>query len=90
MICIRTRYGKEVRVAAPEGETSGTLRWPDGEVEVPVIGGELVITPELAAQVPCPAEFLGETQCTLTSGTEQCMVIYIHKPQEVRKRWQSI
>ena len=90
MICIRSRYGKEVRVAAPAGETSGTLTWLGGALEVPIIEGELVISRALAEKIPRPTKHLEQIQCVLTSGSEQCIIIYIYKPQEALKRWQSI
>ena len=89
MICVRTRYGKEVRLPAGDGETSGTLRWDGGEIVIAASGGEIVITPALAAEIPCPEKYLGEIQCLLTSGDRQYMIVYIHKPQEAGKRWQS-
>ena len=90
MICIRRQHGKAVRVPAPSGVSSGTLTWRGGELEVPAVGGELVISEELAARVPRPEKILGETHCLLTAGSEQCMVIYIRKPREAIKRWRSI
>ena len=89
MICIRTRYGKEVRLPAPDGVTEGTLQWIGGELTVPVVGGELVISAALSAQVPQAEQLLGETHCVLIAGSEQCVVIYITAPIEI-KPWRPI
>ena len=90
MICIRVRHGKEVRLPVPDEVTEGTLQWNGGELTVPVVSGELVISPELSSRVPAGERMLDETHCVLIAGDERCMVIYITAPLEGVKPWRQI